>query len=325
MTLHRRLLSLVAASCLCALAAESEPAGAGQPRPEVKKFCRFQKGQLVAYGIVEQDRVRQLSGDIFGAYEATGTTYSLDEVRLLVPTQPKHVFAMAGNYRSHLSAPDQSVTTITTVTTLTTDVKTKAVESQSVTTVETRSSAEVPETFRIPQPFLKTASSLLPHGGRIVLPRDAQNVHYEAEMVIVIGRRAKNVSRDEALDYVFGVTCGNDVSARVWQKNDVQWWRAKGADTFGPVGPFIARGLNYDDLQLRLRVNGQVRQDERTSQMIHDVSALVSFLSRYVTLEPGDLIFTGTSGTTDVLQPGDVVEVELEGVGILRNEVAAEE
>jgi 2-keto-4-pentenoate hydratase/2-oxohepta-3-ene-1,7-dioic acid hydratase in catechol pathway len=142
---------------------------------------------------------------------------------------------------------------------------------------------------------------------------------------VVIGRRAKNVSEAEALSYVFGVTCGNDVSARDWQKNDVQWWRAKSCDTFGPVGPFIVTGLNYDDLRVQLRLNGKVLQDERTSQMIHNVSQIVSFSSRHLTLEPGDLIYTGTSGRTSAIKPGDKVEVELEGVGILTNSVAKSE
>src|SRR5690606_6224708 len=129
-------------------------------------------------------------------------------------------------------------------------------------------------------------------------PSDAGPVHYEAEMVIVIGKRAKNVPREQAMDYVFGVTCGNDVSERFWQNDeqhkDVQWWRAKGSDTFGPCGPFILRGVDYDNLEMTLRQNGQVKQKENTRQMIHNVAAIVSFISRYVTLHPGDLIFTGT-------------------------------
>lgn len=157
------------------------------------------------------------------------------------------------------------------------------------------------------------------HEGKIILPKDAtEEVHYEAEMVIVIGKRAQRVSKDNVLYYVLGVTCGNDVSERFWQNDeehkDIQWC-AKGADTFGRCGPFIATGLNYDDLLLTLRLNGKVMQQERTSQMIHDVASQVSFISRYVTLLPGDLIFTGTSGKTAALHAGDVVEVELEGVG----------
>jgi len=142
-------------------------------------------------------------------------------------------------------------------------------------------------------------------------------------MVIVIGKRASKVSVEKAGDYVLGVTCGNDVSARDWQKGDVQWWRAKGTDTFGPCGPFVATGINYDDLLLVTRVNGEVRQKQRTKDLIHGVAAIVSFASMHVTLEPGDLIYTGTPGKTQEIRPGDVVEVEIEGVGTLRNPVKA--
>jgi 2-keto-4-pentenoate hydratase/2-oxohepta-3-ene-1,7-dioic acid hydratase in catechol pathway len=146
-------------------------------------------------------------------------------------------------------------------------------------------------------------------------------------MVIVIGKKARKVPKERALDYVFGVTCGNDVSERHWQNDaegkDIQWWRAKGADTFGPVGPYIATGLNYDDLVVHSRINGQATQEERTSQLIHDVASTVSFISHYITLHPGDLIFTGTPGQTPAIRPGDVVEVELEGVGVLHNPVVA--
>ncbi len=119
------------------------------------------------------------------------------------------------------------------------------------------------------------------------------------------------------------MTCGNDISARDWQVNDKQWWRAKGCDTFGPCGPFIVSGLNYDDLLVRLRLNGQIKQSQRTRDLIYGVADIVTFVSRHMTLEPGDLIFTGTSGTTEPIQPGDTVEVEIEGVGVLRNTVKA--
>jgi 2-keto-4-pentenoate hydratase/2-oxohepta-3-ene-1,7-dioic acid hydratase in catechol pathway len=142
-------------------------------------------------------------------------------------------------------------------------------------------------------------------------------------MVIVIGRGGRNISQSRALDYVLGVTCGNDVSARDWQKNDRQWWRAKCCDTFGPVGPFIATGINYDDLLLTLRLNGEIKQQQRTCDLIHNVAAIVGFISMYQTLHPGDLIFTGTPAKTSALQPGDSVEVELENVGVLRNGVVS--
>lgn len=254
----------------------------------VVKFARFRAGDVVSYGIVEGETVRRIEGDLFGEWKKTNKTYPLSGVKLLVPTDPKHVVAMAGNYKSHLKE------------------------------------AEIPPKFQIPQPFFKTPACLLPNGEDIVIPVGTDDVHYEAEMVIVIGKRAKDVSEDEALDYVLGVTCGNDVSARDWQKNDVQWWRAKGSDTFGPCGPYIVSGLNYDDLLLQLRLNGEVKQKQRTRDLIHPVPKIVSFISAHLTLEPGDLIFTGTPASTSAIKPGDRVEVELEGVGVLANGVAAD-
>ncbi len=237
------------------------------------------------YAVVEGELVRLIEGDLFGEWRATDRTFPLSGVKLLPPTEPKQVFALAGNYRSHLDAE------------------------------------EIPPKFLIPQPFFKSIGSLVGDGEPIVIPEGTAEVHYEAELVIVIGKLARNVLEAEALDHVFGVTCGNDVSARDWQKNDVQWWRAKGSDTFGPCGPFIVSGIPYDDLQLTLRLNGEVKQQARTSEMIHNVARTVSFISQHVTLYPGDLIFTGTPGETSAIRSGDVVEVELEHVGVLRNPV----
>ena len=257
-------------------------AGALAAEKKVTRYVRFRAGDTVAYGIVEEGVVRRLDGDLFGSWKPTDRTYKLSEVKLLVPTRPSKVLAAALNYRSH--------------------------------GVDT-------EPPKVPQLFFKVPSCLIAAGEKIVIPQGATNVQYEAEMVIVIGKRAKNVPQKRALDYVLGVTCGNDISARDWQKNDIQWWRAKGSDTFGPCGPWIVSGINYDDLLVQLRLNGEVKQKERTSNMIFSVSEMVSFASRHCTLEPGDLIFTGTSGTTTNIQPGDVLEVEVEGVGVLRNPV----
>lgn len=288
------------------------------------RFARFQFGDTVGYGVVDGDQLTLIEGDLFGPWRKTSQTFSLEEVTLLVPTQPTQVIALAGNYRSHLAGEESVTTIVTTTTTTTTDLKTGKTESTTTSKTEHRSSTEIPEKFRIPQPFFKSPSCLTPHGCDIVIPRDAETVHFEAELVLVIGRTAKDVAKEDALDYVFGVTCGNDVSARKWQQNDVQWWRAKGSDTFGPCGPFIVRGLDYDNLLGRLRLNGEVMQEESTSFMIHDVRTLVSVISQHVTLHPGDLIFTGTSGQTAAIRPGDLVEVEYEGVGVLRNRVVAE-
>jgi len=287
------------------------------------RYCRFRAGDKVAYGIVEGERVRELSGG-FADWKKTDTTHALGEIELLVPCEPTQVLALAGNYESHLGNEDTITTTVTTVVNVKTDRKTGKTETTTTSTEETRRSGEIPEKFKIPQPFFKSPSCVVPQGGQIKLPHDSKVVHSEAELVIVIGKTTRNVRRDKALEYVLGVTAGNDVSERVWQKADVQWWRAKGSDTFGPVGPYIVSGVNYDDLLLELRLNGEMKQKERTSRMIQDVPSIVSFISEHVTLHPGDLIFTGTSGTTTAMKAGDVVEVELEGVGVLRNEVVAE-
>jgi 2-keto-4-pentenoate hydratase/2-oxohepta-3-ene-1,7-dioic acid hydratase in catechol pathway len=143
-------------------------------------------------------------------------------------------------------------------------------------------------------------------------------------MVIVIGKHAKGISPEEARGVIFGVTAGNDVTDRNWQygeKKDVQWWRAKGSDTFAPAGPAIVSGIDYDNLLLQTRLNGEVVQKERTSDLIFDCTTVVSWISGWVTLLPGDIIFTGTPGETRRLSPGDLVEVELEGAGVLRNPV----
>jgi len=157
-----------------------------------------------------------------------------------------------------------------------------------------------------------------------VLPKDAGRVDHEGELVVVIGKRAKDVSLEEALDYVLGYTCGNDVSARDWQRNDRQYWRAKGSDTFAPMGPWIVTGLDPSDLKLDVRLNGEVVQSTSTALLIHDIPHIISFATRVMTLEPGDAIYTGTPGTTQALKAGDVVEVEIEGIGTLRNPVTAE-
>jgi len=251
-------------------------------------FLRFQYGDSTSYGLLAGSQVIELEGDIFGSWSRTESIHKLSDVKILTPTTPTQVFAMAGNYRSHLSE------------------------------------GTIPEKFRIPQPFLKPTSCLTAHNTPIRIPSDATVVHYEAEMVVVIGKRCSKVSQEEASDYILGVTAGNDVSERVWQNDkdvkDVQWWRAKGADTFGPVGPYILTGLDYDNLTLELVLNGETKQKEKTDHLIHNVPKTVSFISQYVTLNPGDLIFTGTPGKTNVIAKGDTVEVHLEDM-VLSNPV----
>lgn len=249
----------------------------------VTKYVRYEHDGRKAYGILEGDTIRELRGEPFADPTPTGKRVKLAEARLLAPCEPSKVIAVGLNYRSHLGD---------------------------------RPAAAYPGLFA------KVPTSIIGTGEEIVLPADARNAHYEGEMVVVIGRRARGVSRGEAPSYVFGVTAGNDVSERDWQKADLQWLRAKASDTFAPIGPAIATNLDYNDLLLQTRLNGEVVQSQRTRDLIFDVAAIVSYVSQYVTLLPGDVIFTGTPGTTKAFKPGDVVEVELEGVGTLRNRVA---
>ena len=305
---------------VCAIVVSVFP---NQAMAEVTKYARYRVGDKVAYGIVEGERVLELEGE-FAQWKPTGRTHALDEVELLVPSEPRHVLALAGNYNSHISEGVRTIK-LTTTSEVIYDPETGEFDTVSKTEKMIKIPGTVPEKFRKPQVFFKSPSCLTAHNTNIVLPRSSSgDVHFEAEMVLVIGREAKDVPRESALDHVLGVTCGNDVTERTWQKEDVQWWRGKASDTFGPCGPFIVSGIDYDNLRLRLRLNGMVKQDEPTSRMIHDVPRIVSTISHHITLLPGDLIFTGTPQDTSEIKAGDEVEVELEGVGVLRNRVVSE-
>lgn len=255
-------------------------------------FARFQHSDTVSFGTVDGDRVTPIEGRLFGEHRPAGAALPLADVRLLAPVLPPKILAAAVNYPSHVTSA-------------------KAIVDKD----------EAPS---VPQLFLKPSSSVIGPGEAIVLPAGARRVDAEGEMVAVIGRRCHRVSAAEALDYVFGYTCGNDVSARHWQRDDVQWWRAKGSDTFTPIGPYVATGLDPADMELRTLVNGEEKQATNTSALIHTLAALISFASQVMTLEPGDLVFTGTPGVTPTLATGDVVEVSIEGIGVLRNTVTAE-
>jgi 2-keto-4-pentenoate hydratase/2-oxohepta-3-ene-1,7-dioic acid hydratase in catechol pathway len=174
-----------------------------------------------------------------------------------------------------------------------------------------------------PLMFMKPRSALLPTGGEIERPAGYERVDYEGELGVVIGTRASRISRDFALDHVMGYCCINDVSVRDLQKRDGQWTRAKGFDTFCPLGPRIVAGLDPKNLRITTRVNGVIKQDASTLDMIFDVPALIAFASQYMTLEPGDVIATGTPSGVGNLEVGDRVQVEIEGIGILSNTVIA--
>ena len=260
-------------------------AGAAQTGAATR-FVRFRRGSSTAYGIIEGETIRELRGTLFD-HKETGARHKLAAVKLLYPCEPGKILAVGLNYKSHIGNRKPPAN---------------------------------------PEIFYKPVSALQNPDDPIVIPEGARNVHFEGELVVVIGRRVKNASVDQARAAIFGVTCGNDVSERDWQngaEKDLQWWRAKGADTFAPLGPAIATGLDYGRLPLESRLNGQVMQKQSTADLLFDCPAVVSFISRYVTLLPGDVIYTGTPGSTRAMKPGDVVEVEIGGVGVLRNKVAA--
>ena len=280
------IVALVVGTCAVpTLAAAWQPSTSETALPqEATHYVRYRTGGQTSYGILEGETVHRLDGDLFGSPSRTGESFAVADVELLAPVVPSKVIAVGLNYRSHIGNAQPA---------------------------------------EYPGLFAKYPTSIVGPGADIVIPPDASNVHYEGELVVVIGRTAKDVSEDEASDYIFGVTAGNDVSERDWQRDDLQWLRAKGADTFGPIGPSIVTGLDYNDLHVETRLNGEVRQAESSADLIFDVDHIVSYVSRYITLEPGDLIFTGTPGSTRAMQPGDVVEIEVQGVGVLSNTVVA--
>ena len=248
-------------------------------------FARYEYQGAVHYGLVNQGRIAELRGGLFDPHVPTGRELAVGDAKLLAPAEPPKMLAVGLNYRSHLGA------------------------------------RPVPQN---PGIFYKPVSSIQNPGGPIVIPPDAIDVHYEGELVVVIGKTVSKATREEAEAAVFGVTCGNDVSDRNWQRGDgkdLQWWRAKGSDTFSPFGPFIVTGIQYGDLGLETRLNGEVVQSQRTSDLIFDIPEVIRFISQWVTLLPGDLIFSGTPGETRRMKAGDVVEVVIEGVGTLSNPV----
>ena len=248
------------------------------------RIVRFQYQGTTGYGLVEGETVYALEGELYGRLQRGAAVAPLDKVRLLAPCQPSKVVAVGLNYGDH------------------------AAETRNVLPAE-------------PLLFLKPATSVIGPDEAIVCPAMSQQVDYEAELAVVIGRRARQVSAGEATGYVLGYTCANDVTARDIQQRERHNSRAKSFDTFCPLGPWIVTNVCPDDLAIQCRVNGVLRQDSRTSQLVFGVPALVSFISQVMTLLPGDVVLTGTPAGIGPLAPGDVVEVEIEGVGVLRNPV----
>jgi 2-keto-4-pentenoate hydratase/2-oxohepta-3-ene-1,7-dioic acid hydratase in catechol pathway len=252
------------------------------------KYIRYRYQGKVSYGVLDGNAVREIHGSPFGDWTETGFSTSLDRLELLWPCEPTKVLAVGLNYKSHLRShsPDQPAP-------------------------------------KNPEIFIKPPSALLESGGQIEIPSGAQVVHYEGELVAVIGKKVRDATAAEAEGCIFGYTCGNDVSERIWQKNDLQWWRAKGCDTFAPMGPVLVSGFDWRQGRIETRLNGSVVQSGYFSELLFDPPAIISYASRYVTLFPGDVIYTGTPGSTDALKAGDLVEVEIPGIGVLRNTVIA--
>ena len=252
----------------------------------MERYVRFEAAEGSLWGKLEEGRIEKISGNPVYAYESTGRFYEPSSVRLLAPVEPSKIVCVGLNYREHVK--------------------------------ESQSADKVPDE---PVLFLKPQSALLGPGGRIEYPEMAARVDYEAELGVIIGRECRNVAAIEAEDYIFGFTCVNDVTAHDLQKKDVQWTRAKGFDTFCPVGPWIVDRIKYEDIQVESFLNGELRQSSRTSMMIFPIPTLIAFISKVMTLYPGDLISTGTPSGIGPMQPGDRIEIRVEGIGSLVNDV----
>ena len=258
------------------------------------RIARYTTGQDPTYGIVTEDEngavvIAEVQGDpLYQPIAYTGVQVPLDDARLLAPVIPRSkVVGIGKNYADHVAE---------------------------------MGGGQPPSE---PLIFLKPNTSVVGPGDPIVLPRQSANVHYEGELAVVIGRICKDVPPERVPEVVFGYTCANDVTARDLQNSDAQWSRAKGFDTFCPLGPWIETELDHRDLALSTRVDGKTVQDSRTSLLIHDVVTLVSYVSSVFTLLPGDVILTGTPAGVGRIIAGQRVEVEIEGIGTLSNPVVS--
>ena len=245
------------------------------------QIVRAEVGGRVIWGQVRGNLVEVTAG-MLG--EPTGEAVPLEEVRLLAPAEPSKIVCVGRNYLDHIREMGND-------------------------------KGELPTE---PGIFLKGPNALAEPGGTVAYPDWTGNFHYEGELALVIGRRAIHLTQGNALEHVAGYTCANDLTARDKQKGDLQWFRAKAADRFCPLGPWLETGLDPADLRVQTRLNGQMVQDSRTSNMIFPVIDILVYVSRYVTLEVGDVILTGTPEGVGPVQPGDTVEVEVQGVGVLR-------
>ena len=252
------------------------------------RIARYTTGEDPSYGIVEgepgREFIAQVQGDpLYQPVVLTGETVRLEDARLLAPVIPRSkVIGIGRNYADHAK----------------------------------EMGGEPPAQ---PLMFLVPNTAVVGPGDPIVMPAGAQEISYEGELAVVIGRIAKDVPRERVSEVVYGYTCANDVTARDWQRGDGQWARAKGFDTATPLGPWITTELAVSDLRIQSRIDGETRQDGRTADMIFDVETLVSYVSAAFTLLPGDVILTGTPAGVGLVEPGQRVDVEIEGIGTLSN------
>jgi len=252
------------------------------------RVIRYQlQNEAERYGWLLDDKIGEIEGDPFGAYQRAEAKIPLADVKLLAPTKPSKIVCVGRNYVEHAKELGN----------------------------------EVP---KIPLIFLKPPSSIINPNEKIVLPPQSKQVEHEAELVVVIGRQARNVTAENAKGYIYGYTIGNDVTARDLQRTDDQWTRAKGFDTFCPFGPWIDTDFDISDVLITCKVSGEPRQMASTRDMVFSVPTLIAFISSVMTLEPGDLIFTGTPSGVGKLKAGDEVVVEIEGLGELKNPVIME-
>ena len=252
------------------------------------RIVRYQiKNEGKRYGWILESKVGPIEGDIFGEYRRLEAETPLDQVKLLAPGQPSKIICIGRNYIEHAKEQNAEVT-------------------------------------KVPLIFLKPPSAIINPGDAIILPPQSHQIEHEGELVVVIGKRGRDIIPEEAQKHILGYTIGNDVTARDLQLLDGQWTRAKGFDTFCPFGPWVETEFDASDAIINCRVSGQPRQMASTRDMVFSVSQLIAFISSVMTLEPGDLIFTGTPAGVGPLEPGDTVEVEIEGLGKLSNPVVAQ-
>ena len=257
-------------------------------------WCRFQAGESARYGVVEGDQVLEVDGSPFGDHTPTGRKHDLASVRLLVPVIPSTFYCAGINYRDHV------------------------IRMAALRGAEPVFPSQADIGYR-------ANNALIPHGEPIVIPRDAsEEVQYEGELVAVFGKQARNVSKEEALDYVFGWTIGNDVSERVWQGNDRTFWRSKNTDTFKPMGPWIVTDPELDGMRTRVRIDGRLVEDFETNNMIFSAATFIHEVTKYNTIYPGDVMWLGTDGVPENIKHGDTVSIEITGIGTLSNPVIRE-